>query len=681
MRAVRFHSLRHAWMTVLVLLPLLAVAAPVELALSIADLQREGVQARGIELALVHRGGDYDLRLKVASLRLPGLDAPLKGVELDCPGAPADWPALHCRKAVLKIAASPWGRQRLRLDLDSNGSDQWRARFSGLRLAGDRLSGRLSWRAGRWRLSARARALQLKRLPGLTAWRRKQGLDALDGRLAATLDLSGDAGGVRALKAKGRFGRLAWADSAGEQAAEKLAGRFEVEGRQSGGWRGSLDLRLEAGELYSDPVFLDLGKQPLHLRAGGRWRSPELDLTRLSLDAGQALRADAALVLDTGKKQVRSGRAHLESASLKDLHRQLLQPLLADGPLAELELEGRGSLDLRWADARLAALDAQVKGADLDRAAGLGANGLAADLHWRRDGRVAPSRLSLAGGHLGRLDFGAARADFVMSGPSAWLSRPLVIPFYEGKIRLDRLTWVQTAQGPDVGFSLDLEGVQLEQLSTDLGWPRMRGALSSRVPRARYHDGSLRVDGDLLVRAFDGSLRLKRLRLDDLGSVAPVLRGEVELRGLDLLKLTQTFSFGEMQGRLDGEVRDLRLVAWRSDQFDAHLYTAPHDDLRHRISQRAVENLTELGNGVSGALSSSFLRFFEQFSYDRIELRIRQRGDTAWIDGIPAPDGGYYLVKGAGIPRIDVIGRNRKVGWDDLLARLRSIRFKGVKVR
>ena len=62
-------------------------------------------------------------------------------------------------------------------------------------------------------------------------------------------------------------------------------------------------------------------------------------------------------------------------------------------------------------------------------------------------------------------------------------------------------------------------------------------------------------------------------------------------------------------------------------------------------------------------------------------MRIRQQGNRAWIDGIPAADGGYYLVKGAGMPRIDVIGRNREVAWSDLLARLKSIRIKGVQVK
>ncbi len=37
------------------------------------------------------------------------------------------------------------------------------------------------------------------------------------------------------------------------------------------------------------------------------------------------------------------------------------------------------------------------------------------------------------------------------------------------------------------------------------------------------------------------------------------------------------------------------------------------------------------------------------------------------------PGGGYYLVEGGGIPRIDVIGYSQRVDWDTLLQRLRRI--------
>jgi len=42
--------------------------------------------------------------------------------------------------------------------------------------------------------------------------------------------------------------------------------------------------------------------------------------------------------------------------------------------------------------------------------------------------------------------------------------------------------------------------------------------------------------------------------------------------------------------------------------------------------------------------------------------------------------GGYYLVKGALLPRIDVIGRNRKIAWKDLVQRIKNVQLDGAVV-
>jgi hypothetical protein len=104
-------------------------------------------------------------------------------------------------------------------------------------------------------------------------------------------------------------------------------------------------------------------------------------------------------------------------------------------------------------------------------------------------------------------------------------------------------------------------------------------------------------------------------------------------------------------------------------RFDAVLQTPEDDRSRHRISQRAVDNLSSLG-GLGGALSSSMLRFFEEFGYDRLGFRCRLRGAVCELDGVAPAPGGYYLVKGGGLPRIDVIGHVRRVDWAELVKRL-----------
>ncbi|NCF80970.1 MAG: C4-dicarboxylate ABC transporter, partial [Proteobacteria bacterium] len=125
--------------------------------------------------------------------------------------------------------------------------------------------------------------------------------------------------------------------------------------------------------------------------------------------------------------------------------------------------------------------------------------------------------------------------------------------------------------------------------------------------------------------------------------------------------------------RLQGGVHGLILKDWEPTTFDARFFTPDDDDSRHRISQRAVENLASLG-GAGAVLSSTFLRIFEEFSYRRLGISCRLNNGVCEMDGVAPAEGGYYIVEGGGLPpRIDVRGFNRRVDWEMLLSRLQLI--------
>ena len=95
--------------------------------------------------------------------------------------------------------------------------------------------------------------------------------------------------------------------------------------------------------------------------------------------------------------------------------------------------------------------------------------------------------------------------------------------------------------------------------------------------------------------------------------------------------------------------------------FDARLYTPRNDRSQHRISQRAVENIGSIGGGGAGVTRSAVERRFCASSTtsttNALVCRVACENDVCDMDGVaPAPNGGYYLVKGRGLPRIDVIG-------------------------
>ena len=117
--------------------------------------------------------------------------------------------------------------------------------------------------------------------------------------------------------------------------------------------------------------------------------------------------------------------------------------------------------------------------------------------------------------------------------------------------------------------------------------------------------------------------------------------------------------------------------------MDMRFYTPPDDRSQHRISQRAVENLASVGGGGAAAvLSTGFLQFFDVFAYDRIGLRCVLADNVCRMSGVgPAGSGpqgtGYYLVKGRGVPRIDVVGFRDTVSWPRLVQQLAAITRSG----
>ena len=173
---------------------------------------------------------------------------------------------------------------------------------------------------------------------------------------------------------------------------------------------------------------------------------------------------------------------------------------------------------------------------------------------------------------------------------------------------------------------------------------------------------------------FDGLITIAQLRLDDPLGIAPRLNAEIGIEGIDLAALTSVVDIGRIEGRLNGLIRDRELISWRPTRFDARLFTPPDSTDRRRISQRAIETIAALGgNDMGSVLSRGVLSVFEEFRYRRLGLGCRLANGVCQLNGVaPAANDGFYLVEGSGLPRIDVIGYNHRIDWNELLARLQA---------
>lgn len=662
--------------------------AGIAVSLAVDDITGDDWSLAGIRIGIDSgAAGVMALDIAVDRVVLPQGQGDLSGLRLACQSARFVEESWHCEQGELQVDGSPYGPQRSRWTGNWRNGGRLSLEVAGLQLAGGKLGVSLATGDAGWQAGFDAYRLQLRRLSQLSGTAPIPPAWQAQGRISGRVDVRGHDGEARSARTRLVVDRLAYASPDGTQAAEDLALKIDGKARlRRAGWQFDSRLRWSAGALYSDPLFVDAGAGAVTLDASGLFDPAR---QRLRLDGWQVDLNTTLNVSGTGRLDLRTLSfdeltlaAHSDDA--ERLYQVLVQPFLIGTAADDLDVQGQVGFVLHFDSQGPAQAGLQLKDlAFSDRQGRYALRRTEGAVAWARDGDASVSRLDTDGVRIYRIESDpfAIRATF--SGDRIDLVEPLVVPLLGGRVALDSFALrgaLVEGEAPRWTADASVRAVSLEQLTRQLDWPLFNGDLSADLGRMRYADRQFSIGGGLELTAFGGAIRVDGLRIDDPLAAVPVLRADATLRGLDLDAVTRTFSFGRIQGRLDGDVKDLQLVAWQPDQFDLHLYTPPDDSSRRRISQRAVENLTELGSGVPAGLSASVLRIFEEFSYRAIDVKILLRGDSASIDGLARPDGGYYLVRGSGLPRIDVIGRNRSVAWSDLLERLREIQVEGVKI-
>jgi len=649
------------------------------LALDIGRVSGATWSAEGVRLEW---RDDGTLELGAERLRLPRPVRVVEDLTVSCPGAELTPTRARCAEGRMELviggsrAVLELGFERLseRFELTIGGPLPGAARAE-LTVAGDGAG----WRAA-LTLAAREVSAALAALfTGTQAWP----IAFSAGQAGLEVTVSGEASGeVGALRGEARLeaSRLAFSDEAGTQAAEGLGfvararAARDGSGGAAGDWRFETSLELDAGGVYVAPLYLEPGTGAHRLEAEGRWQpgGQRLDLERVALAAPGPVAVEAEAVIGLGAAPaLESLRLRLPRTRLVALYPRYLKPFLVDSVVAELELGGEVEGELIWAGGEPRAGWLELHGVGMaDPRERLALAGLAGRIHL---GGGEETRLRWSEGRLYALSFGAAELRGRLAERAFSLAAPVQVPVLDGVVKIEGLEVRDLGADPEWRLSASVGPLSVEALTRTLGWPVFTGTLAGRAPAVRYADGVLAADGDLVVRIFDGEVRVAGLALERPLGPVPVLRADIDVRGLSLDALTRTFAFGNIKGRIDGHVRDLVLQDWQPLAFDAAFATPEDDRSRHRISQDAVDNLARLGGGRD-VLATTFLRFFDEFSYDRLGIRCRLRNGVCEMGGVEPAAQGYYIVKGGGWPpRVDVIGYNERVDWAVLIERLGNV--------
>jgi len=498
---------------------------------------------------------------------------------------------------------------------------------------------------------------------------------------AGLRDVSGQLSGWLDYSSHGLRGQLRLIDAAfdspgGEMAgfAIEVASTFELD-FEDGETAFRIELQQSAGEMLFGQIYLPPSTEPIvltldgHSSGDGRWQIDHLEFE----DPG-AISLVGGMVLDGDEAGWSLVHAHADSMKLQfplAWERWLDGPLAARG-LADIETTGLVEAVGRIDDGDIN-LEAHLEGFHLDDPQGrFSIDQANADVVVRDNYSSLAlewEALSLYG-----LPSGASSLRLAGDGTRISLAEPLRMPLLDGAVVVERMLW-EHADVEERELLLDarIEPLDLAELTGLLGFPEFGGVLSGTFPGVRYIDEVLSFTGGIEVQAFSGRIEMTDLAVERPFGTLPALAAQVEFHRLDLAELTSAFNFGHMEGEMSGWMRDLRLLDWRPVAMDARIYT--HDDARRRrISQRAVENLSNLGGAGGALITGTVLRVFDEFPYRRAGLACRLSNNICHIDGVALHEsGGFYIIQGRSLPRLDIIGHRRLVDWPQLMRQLAAM--------
>jgi hypothetical protein len=660
--------------------------------LEVRELTIAGIPATGVSARLdVLSDKKTRAIVRAGSAQLPQPAGRFTDLVLDCDEPVIAEPRFGCARGRFTARGGPTHDVAMDLAIElRSDTGVTTANGSGLDIAGTRASFEARMDEKGWQLAGRTGAAPVSALRKFAEpWFELPADITVEGK--ATIDVTAaDRGSGTSAEAALKLADFNLTNEAGTIVAEKLAATTRLRARLGAESTAlELDVAGAQGMALFGPVLLDLGANPLELETRGSLRGQVLTIDALRLRQKSLTDVTGSGTVNLASETpTLTGNFRLEKLEFPAAYTSYMQILLAASLLGDLTMGGVVSGDLSIVDNGITALRLSPRGLDLrDNRGRLHMEDVEGDVHWSPAGVGAAqlSRLAWKSGGAYGLSGGAAELEFVAYGLNFALAKPTKVPIFDGGLAIENFAMANLGgDNLEVSFAGEIEPISMPLLAKAFGWPEFSGTLAASIPGVRLKDNVLTFDGNVESKVFGGTIVGSNIRLKDPLGNLPEFFADVRARDLDLDLVTRTFEVGSITGKLEADILGLELFAWAPTRFDARLATPEGDRSRRRISAKAVSSLSNVGGGGGGvmqALQSGVLRFFDEYRYEKLGITCRLRGDICEMSGVePAPDG-YFIVKGAGIPRIDIIGNVGRVRWSQLMMSIQTANFEEVSVQ
>ncbi|NOT83355.1 MAG: C4-dicarboxylate ABC transporter [Methylococcaceae bacterium] len=652
--------------------------ATTEISLGIKEIKTTQWRLQNVHLALSDLQQPMQaLELRAERLELPSPFDAVRVFNVRCARFNLQTQELQCHEGNVEVKLNNLTVSPVKFSF-SMGAQQSELQLTDLHFANGRVDLKATEHNGQWQTLITARQIALAELQ--TVFKLQQ-LNLKKGTLSLQLKLEGR--GVEPANASLKMQLNAATLQGGE-------GRYALEGAKldvymnaqplANAWTWQSHLAFSKGALYCDPIYLAAAARDIELDTVGKW-SPtpqqlQVDYFQV-IHPGVATLSGEATLAFANPKWLSAAELNLQAQDLKQLTTVYNSPFWVGSAFEGITLAGKLRAKMALTQQALTALKLDFEQVALnDPKQRFGLVDAKAAISWSKQAGFSQN----ASVEWGKLQFyalplGKTKLNVNVKADAIALLNPVRIGLLGGDFEVKQLAWqMRPAQTPDLHFSGALHKVSLAQLTKALDWTPLTGTLSGAIPGISYHQNRLDLEGALTVKVFDGEINIKQLAVANLLSEVPKFYSDINIERLDLKQLTGKFKFGSIDGLLSGFVHDLYLENWQPISFYAWLGTPEGDDSAHRISQKAVDNISKIGgNGATDLISRSVLGLFDAFGYEQLGLGCYLHAGVCQLMGVAPAKNGYYMVKGGGLPRIDVLGYNPRVDWKVLVDRLGRI--------
>lgn len=454
-------------------------------------------------------------------------------------------------------------------------------------------------------------------------------------------------------------------------------------------------LRLTSGQALYGTVFLDLAQAPLELSSQARM---------VSIDSMREIKFKGSLkgygrFSGSGDLALVGGVVrHRGSLALRDLDVSKLfntfvrDPLSVSQPdLAGWRVKGKASLKVGGAGRGVQAnmkgrlildgielrtnLGASLERLDLDLPFTYNLNGRAPKQS-ERPGRKSWGKLSIRGLDTPALQLQNLKIPVAVTPNRLWTVGAITVPLAGGNAQITQLQ-VDEPISPQfqASFAAQLDGINMAQLAGP-ALP-LSGTLAGRLAQVSLTSQRLKAKGILEGTVFGGSLSIRGIGVDLPFNPGREIKANLKARRVHLEPLSEALKVGRVTGRLDADLKDLRLAYGQPVGFQLKVESLETPGVDQQVSLRAVNSISLLGTGagLSGMGLNLFASFFKEFPYEKIAFSCELKNDVFRVRGLIHEDGVEYLVKRPLFMGINVINRNpdNRISFSDMLERLQRV--------